>query len=446
MKLTSVLGRTLRRRKILAHALLMAACVLALSRPQRLLSAASPALETRQAAVVLSGLANPRFPSPDETMGAQTVARIYALRGLRHTAARIERGDNLGQLLRQAGASPEETTRFIQALRPVFKPRRARAGHTYEVVVDSEGRIREFTYRTSPLEIYEASAQGEDWRVARVDVPVERREMEFGGVLSGSLYGSFLAAGADAELVTAFADLFRWDVDFATEAREGDRFRVIYEELFARGEPAGHGRILAASYRQDDHEHMAVFYKSEGVEGYFDANGKNVKKSFLRAPLRFSYISSRFSTARRHPVLDVVRPHRGVDYAAPAGTPVWSVSEGRVADMGWKGGAGRSITIRHARGYETLYNHLSRYAKGLRAGGRVKQGQVIGYVGATGLATGPHLDYRVKKDGQWVNPLRQKFLPADPVPAGEAAAYREWSQAWLARLDGVSEGISLAQR
>jgi len=270
-----------------------------------------------------------------------------------------------------------------------------------------------------------------------VDVPVVREEAALAGRVAGSLYGSFLAAGGDPDLVLAFADLFAWDVDFARETREGDEFRLVYERLSAEGESVGNGRVLAARYTGERGTHTAVYFRSAATQGYFDPEGRSVRKSFLRSPLKFSRISSRFTHARRHPVLDVVRPHQGVDYAAPTGTPVWAVADGTLEHAGWKGEAGKTVTLRHARGYETSYNHLSGFARGVRAGARVEQGQVIGYVGETGLATGPHLDFRVRKDGRWVDPLREKYVAGDPVPAKEREVYREWAQRWLERLDGL---------
>lgn len=432
--------------KVLALAGALAGIV-GIVQPHRLWSSAAPRLDDSAAAPLLRLCARPALPSLDERLSAEVTDRAYELKGFRHIAAQVERGENLGQILQEAGASAGESGAFCEVLRGVFDPRKCRDGHAYEVLLGPEGRIREFRYEVSPAEVYHARLGAEGWDVRRLDIPVERRQEVVAGRLSDSLYASFASAGAAPSLIMEFIELFRWDVDFAKEAQEGDEFRVAFERLYARGVPFETGRILAAAYRDSEEEHVAVYYRSKRAEGYYDLKGQNVKKSFLKSPLKFSHVSSGFTLARRHPILDVVRPHRGVDYAAPHGTPVRSVADGRVEDAGWKGGAGINVTIRHARGYESMYNHLARLPKGLRRGGTVRQGDLIGYVGSTGLSTGPHLDFRMRRGGTWVNPLKEKFVPADPVPPAEAGAYRAWSQAWMARLEQAAPApVAVARR
>lgn len=414
--------------------------------PHRLWSSVSPTLDPEVCARWLGNFSRPAFPPAAERLSDLATDRVYSLRGYRHAKAAVEKGENLGQILQETGASAAEAGTFCAALGRVFDPRRARDGQTYEVLVGPEGRIRQFRYEVSPAEVYEAKLSGEGWDVARLEIPVERRQEAISGRLSDSLYASIVSAGADAELVMSFIELFSWDIDFAKESQEGDDFRVIYERLYAQGKPFGNGRILAASYRDSEEEHVALYFKGGAADGYFDLKGQNVKKSFLKSPLKFSHISSGFSLARRHPLLDIVRPHKGVDYAAPAGTPVRSVADGRISDAGWKGGAGINVTIRHSRGYESFYNHLARLPKGLKGGKTVRQGDLIGYVGSTGLSTGPHLDFRIRKAGNWVNPLKEKFLGGDPVPAAQAKAYREWARTWQERLDAIAPPAAVVAR
>lgn len=425
------------RRLRVLHAAAIAACFFAVARPERLWSSVSPQLQADAAARLVASLGEPWTPSLDEHFGPALLERAWELRGYRRCEGEVAQGETLAAVLQRSGLSPADSLAFAQTLRPVFDPRRARPGDGYGVLLDPGGRLAEFTYRRSPVERYRARAEGGGWRVERVDVPVVREEAQLVGRVAGSLYASFLAAGGDPELILAFADLFAWDVDFARETRDGDEFRLIYERLLAEGEPVGNGRILAARYRGERGTHTAVYFRSTAVQGYFDPEGRSVRKSFLRSPLKFARVSSRFTQARRHPVLDVVRPHRGVDYAAPVGTPVWAVADGTVEHAGWRGEAGKTVTLRHAQGYETTYNHLSGFARGVRAGARLDQGQVIGYVGETGLATGPHLDFRVRKDGRWVDPLREKYVAGVPVPAAEREAYRAWALQWGERLDGL---------
>ncbi len=437
-------GTGMRRKGYLLHALTLLLFLGLLARPDRLFSSFPPRLgeESLQA---LATLGLPTTPGIEASLAPLLESRVYELRGYVRVEGTIESGQSLDEVLRAAGAAPSESLLFSRALKPVFDPRKARPGDEYELVLSPQGRVWSFRYERSPLEVYRASLDGEGWSAQRVEIPLERRESTLAGAVQDSLYSSFLRAGADADLVMAFAELFAWDVDFGRETREGDAFRMIYEKLYAAGEFVGNGRILAAEYAGQRGTYRAVYYRSEKTEGYFDPEGRSVRKSFLRSPLQFTRISSRFSRARRHPVLKVVRPHSGVDYAAPTGTPVWSVADGTVQYAGWKGQAGKTVVIRHVQGYETSYNHLSRIARGVKRGARVEQGQVIGRVGQTGLATGPHLDYRVKKNGRWVDPLREKYVAGDPVPAVEREAYREWAEAWDRRLEALDAQLHVAR-
>ncbi len=433
------------RNRSIVHGLLLVACFVALARPDRLWSSVQPRLDPDRSAALLEPLALPSGPGIHDRFAADLERRILELQGFRRVPGAVAAGQSLDQILRAAGVAAGESLAFARSLKPVLDPRKMRPGDSYELLLDASGQLFRFDYRRSALERYRAQAADGGWTVEKVDVPVERREAELAGRVAGSLYESFLDAGGDADLIMAFADLFSWDVDFGRETREGDEFRMIYEKLYAEGEPVGNGRILAARYSGTEvGEHTAIHYRSAAVEGYFDPKGHSVQKAFLRSPLRFNRISSRFSRSRRHPVLNVVRPHSGVDYAAPAGTPVWSVAEGTVTYAGWKGQAGKTVSVRHARGYETFYNHLSRFGAGVRKGARVAQGQVIGYVGQTGLATGPHLDFRVRKEGRWVNPLRERYVDGKPVPAEETDAYLAWAQIWLERLAAPPAPVDVA--
>jgi murein DD-endopeptidase MepM/ murein hydrolase activator NlpD len=253
-------------------------------------------------------------------------------------------------------------------------------------------------------------------------------------VITSSLYESIEQLGEDPRLAGAFADIFAWDVDFSRAVRPGDEFSILYERVF-RVSPAGErvyqgpGRILAARYDGADGKHEALYFEPEkGQGGYYRPDGTSVRRQFLRAPLSYRRISSRYSLSRLHPILKVRRPHQGIDYAAPTGTPVWSVGDGRVVFRGRQGGFGNMVKIRHSNGYETWYGHLSGFAKGLAVGQRVSQKQVIGYVGSTGLATGPHLDFRMKRQGHYVNPARIFSPTSDPIPEqeyGRFAAQRD---------------------
>jgi len=223
--------------------------------------------------------------------------------------------------------------------------------------------------------------------------------------------------GISNELILNFADIFSWEIDFLTDPRKGDSFQMIWERYISpEGNVLMEGRILAAQYVNQGKKYTAIFYQDpEGHRGYFTPDGKSLRKSFLRSPLHYRRISSYFSYRRFHPILKIYRPHLGIDYAAPTGTPVSSIGDGVVIFAGWNGGFGKQVKIKHPNGYITSYGHLSRIAKGVRRGKKVYQGQVIGYVGATGLATGPHLDFRISKNGRYYNFLKMRLPRAASV-------------------------------
>ena len=257
-----------------------------------------------------------------------------------------------------------------------------------------------------------------------------------GGSISGSLWKTFEDRDLNISLALQLSEVFAWTVDFYA-LQNGDSFKVIYEEIYVDGRMVGIDRIISAWFHTGEKDYYAFLWDDKGRKAYFDENGQSLQRSFLKAPLRFSRISSRFSGARMHPVLRIVRPHYGVDYAAPRGTPVEALGEGRVTEAGWKGGYGRFISIRHNSVYSTTYAHLSGYAKNIRAGSHVSQGEVIGFVGSSGLATGPHLDFRVYRNGSPIDPLRMESPPSEPVPSAFMPQFKLLVSRWKPRLDNI---------
>jgi murein DD-endopeptidase MepM/ murein hydrolase activator NlpD len=264
---------------------------------------------------------------------------------------------------------------------------------------------------------------------------VDTRVVALAGEVRDSLFATVERLGERPALTARLVTLFEWDFDFAADSLPGDQFRCLVEKRYVGDSLLGYGDILIAQYSSAGRSLLTSVAFAEGGSRreYYDASGRSVRKMFLRAPLDFTRITSGFSHARHHPILGGLRPHLAVDYGAPVGTPVRAVADGTVLMAGWQGGNGISVTVRHARGYETMYNHLS--VALVRPGERVRQRQVIARVGATGLATGPHLDYRVKKDGQWVNPLGEKFIPGEPVPARRRGAFDRHLETLIERLD-----------
>ena len=269
----------------------------------------------------------------------------------------------------------------------------------------------------------------------------ETRVAVVAGTIESSLFAAIERSGEGDQLALDLADVFQWDVDFNTEIQRGDTFRVLVEKQYLDGRPARYGRVMAAEFVRGPRLLRAVRHEGSAGAGYYDPAGRPLRKAFLRSPLRFTRISSRFTGSRLHPILGVRRPHLGIDYAAPVGTPVHAAGDGVVESAGWAGGYGKTVRLRHPNGYETLYGHLSRIE--VRAGQRVVQGTRIGAVGATGLATGPHLDYRMARHGDFLDPLRLPSQPAEPVAAAERAAFEREARQLLQTLAAPAARASL---
>jgi murein DD-endopeptidase MepM/ murein hydrolase activator NlpD len=380
-------------------------------------------------AALLLVLLPTRLPRWLDTAPPPAEAPLTVLRGT------FGRNDTLASAL-DGVVSPAALERLVEAARPVHDLARVAAGRPFGVALGPDGLLRAFTYGIDELRTLRVFARGGELRADVVTRSYETRTAVVSGRIESSLFGAVAAAGEHDQLALDLADVFAWDVDFNTEIRRGDSFRVAVEKLALPGAPERTGRILAAELVRG--ERVLQAFRHEGAEGagYYDAEGRPLRKAFLRSPLRFTRISSRFSRSRLHPVLSIRRPHLGVDYAAPAGTPVSAAASGTVVLAGWLGDYGRTVRIRHANGYETLYGHLSRLD--VRAGQRVLQGDRVGAVGSSGLATGPHLDYRMTRDGRFVDPLRLDAPPAEPLPESERPAFLATLREGLALLGGAA--------
>jgi murein DD-endopeptidase MepM/ murein hydrolase activator NlpD len=262
------------------------------------------------------------------------------------------------------------------------------------------------------------------------------RENQKSAVIDQSLWVSLMNIEATPELAIKLSQIFAWQIDFY-HLQNGDNFKVIYEELFIDNKFFAIGKILGAYFNHNGKDFFAVPFTQDSVFQYFDENGNSLRKAFLKAPLEFGRISSRYSKSRLHPVLKTRRPHLGVDYAAPIGTPVRTTGEGIVTEVGYSKGAGKFLKIRHNSVYTTMYLHLSKYAKGLKKGSRVQQGQVIGYVGSTGLSTGPHLDYRFFVNGNAVDPLKVEVPPSHPIKDELRVEYEIQRDSVIKMLDKI---------
>lgn len=320
---------------------------------------------------------------------------------------------------------------IISKLKPFVNFKKLRGG-TYRLFTDVKGELVKFVFETSPTEVYEIQKDFEGYTAQKKEVFLERRWVKVEGEIRTSLFEAMDAIDEQDQLVMAFADILAWEIDFYKDVREGDRFKVVVEKLYKEGQFIQYGPIHAVEYQREEKKIRGIGYQGE----YYDENGVSLRKAFLKVPLRFTRISSRFSRARKHPILGGVRPHFGVDYAAPIGTPIWAVADGTVYSCGWRRGYGRQVILRHPNGYKTYYSHLSRYGRGIRKGAAVRQKQIIGYVGSTGLSTGPHLDYRLVKHGRFRNPLKERFPAGLPIKREEMEKFRKRRDEMLAWLQG----------
>ena len=326
-------------------------------------------------------------------------------------------------ILQGMGIDAGTAARMISSAQSVFDLRHLRAGNRLSVGRSVLGDLRLVRYRIDTDRVLTIAPQGRDFHSEIQTIPSETQTVGVMGEVRGSLFEAVINAGEKPELAMRLAQIFGWDLDFYTDPRPGDTFRVVVEKkLLSNGELLSYGRILAAEYKNAGRPYGAVlFHDVSGTPAYFTPEGKSMKKAFLHSPLKFAApITSHFSAHRFHPILKEYRPHLGIDYAAPSGTPVQTIGEGRVVFAGMKGGAGNLVEIQHTNGYTTYYMHLSRVL--VRSGQRVEQGQSIGLVGMTGLATGPHLDFRIQKQGQFLNFERLPLPPSDPV------AKRDWNE------------------
>ncbi|MEZ4280483.1 MAG: peptidoglycan DD-metalloendopeptidase family protein [Myxococcota bacterium] len=330
---------------------------------------------------------------------------------------------SLASSLRRQNVSPAAIHLISTELRKVFDFRRSRAGDVYRLTQDPDGRILDFQYTQGNGDGYSLAWKGTRYVAAKQTEILEPQVAKIAGVVDGSFYDAIMALGEQSALATEFAKILAWDMDFSRHVHPGDEFSILYERMYSKSGDGKAvyvrpGRILAGRYSGRAGEHTVVYYENgEGEGAYFRPDGSSIERAFLAAPLEFSRITSRFTNARRHPILNITRPHPGIDYAAPYGTPIFSVADGVVEFRARAGASGNLIRIRHSGGFTSHYAHLSNFARGLNVGDKVRQKEIIGYVGSTGLSTGPHVCFRVKKDGQYVDPMRIA------KPAGPAIKY-----------------------
>lgn len=358
----------------------------------------------------------------------------------------LRTGQTVGGVLTDLELPPGDVNQIVTELARFADLRRLKPDDGYAVVFDGESReVRSFNLTLSGRGQVNVERNDHGWkgRWRKFERWTELQVIR--GELEGALETSIQRGGGDTRLAVAMSDVFQWDLDFNRDLRLGDRFEILYEKVEIDGSYTTLGDIIAVHYTNLGKTIEA--YRFGDPAGYYDAEGRPLRKMFLRSPMRYSRITSRYSNRRFHPILKRYRPHYGVDYGAPTGTPVRVTSSGVVAFAGWDSGGGKMIKVRHPNGYLTAYLHLSRFASGVKSGRRVSQGDTIGYVGSTGLSTGPHLDYRVQRHGKWIDPLSLKSVPAEPIPVDDLETFNEWRDAMRASLgSGEASPALLALR
>ena len=354
----------------------------------------------------------------------------------------VERNDTLDAVLVAGGLTRGDSALLTREFGKSFDVRRLKPGHLVRFHYALDGSVDGVQMKITGWGELHAVRKAGTFEVTSQQAQIRTVEKVVSGTVDSSLYEALRESGEGPQLVQQLVDVFQWDIDFF-ELRRGDSFSFVVSKQFAGSDVLGYGPITAARFTHRGTTYEAFRHESaDGFAGYYARTGTPLRKQFLKAPLKFSRVTSGFSRRRFHPVLNVFRPHHGVDYGAPTGTPVMTTADGVVVEARYKSGEGNFVRIRHSSTYDTYYLHLSRFAKNIKRGTKVTQGDVIGYVGSTGLATGPHLDYRVSERGKWLNPLHLKSITPDPLRGGSLATFRANVARLVPRLDTPSQEVA----
>ncbi|MET0844862.1 MAG: peptidoglycan DD-metalloendopeptidase family protein [Pseudomonas sp.] len=353
-----------------------------------------------------------------------------------HREVIVSKGDTLSTLFEKVGLPATSVNEVLASDKQAKQFSQLKHGQKLEFELSPNGQLTNLHSKVSDVESITLTKNDKGYTFNRITAKPTVRSAYVHGVINSSLSQSAARAGLSHSLTMDMASVFGYDVDFAQDIRQGDEFDVIYEQKVVNGKAVGNGPILSARFTNRGKTYTAVRYTNkQGNSSYYTADGNSMRKAFIRTPVDFARISSKFSMGRKHPILNKIRAHKGVDYAAPRGTPIKAAGDGKVLLAGRRGGYGNTVIIQHGNTYRTLYGHMQGFAKGIKTGGSVKQGQVIGYIGTTGLSTGPHLHYEFQVNGVHVDPLGQKVAMADPISKGERARFLAQSQPLMARMD-----------
>lgn len=356
----------------------------------------------------------------------------------------VQTGDNLSLIFKRAGLNDRDIYELFDEAPDAKALRNIRPGQKLSFLTEGN-QLQELTYSISLLDSLTFTRTDKGFVSNDTSVTPDVKYAFAQGVIDSSLYLAGKRAGLSSGITMELANIFGWDVDFALDIQKGDSFKVMYEEQHLNGKRVGTGKIIAAEFVNDGKTYKAVRYTNkDGVSRYYTPDGRGMQKAFLRTPIEFARISSGFTLARMHPVLHIMRAHKGTDYAASRGTPIRATGDGKIAFAGRRGGYGNCIVINHGSGYETLYGHMNNFAKGIKAGVRINQGDVIGYVGSTGLASGPHLHYEFHINGQVRNPVTVPLPQAMGIDKSQLAQFNQTTHPLIAQLDQYSDASHLA--
>jgi murein DD-endopeptidase MepM/ murein hydrolase activator NlpD len=403
-----------------------------LPEPERSATVATLPLPAPDAPDAASALSATDFEAPVEP--AEPVAPEPATE---RTVLEVRSGDSLDGLFRRHGLSVSDLHRLLKVAQAAPHLKRIRPGDTFEIEHDGEA-ILSLTRRVDETRSLVVAAGDNGFTATFLEHPVEIRTARTTGQITSSFYAAGLAAGLSDGTIMRLAGIYAWDIDFALDIRRDDWFAVVYEEIWQNGEKLRDGEIVVAEFSNQGRSYRAVRFPDEdGRARYFTPEGESMRKAFLRAPVDFTRVSSNFNPNRLHPVLKTRRPHQGVDYAARTGTPIMAAGDGRVISSGWQGGYGNTVVLQHGSNVTTLYAHMSRIGATARVGRRVRQGEIIGYVGMTGLASGPHLHYEYRINGVHKNPRTVELPKAEPVPAARRTEFAAVTAPLIAELEGL---------
>jgi murein DD-endopeptidase MepM/ murein hydrolase activator NlpD len=381
-------------------------------------------------------IAQPNLDAISPATFREPAAESIIQRKLETICQKVQPGDTITAILGHY-FSPADILVIAQQSKNVFPLSKLCAGHPYKIEIENDSFVN-FYYDIDHREQLLIQQQNGQFNISRQPIAYDIKVETICATINSSLFSTVAELGESSELASKIMDIFAWDIDFIRDIRQGDYFIALVEKRYRDGNLAGYGNLLAAEFNNRGQSYYAFGFRDKGETlSFFDENGKSLRKAFLKAPLKYSRISSGYTNRRFHPVLNTWKPHLAIDYAAPVGTPVKAVADGIVTQKSYDRNNGNKIRLRHNNSYETTYIHLSKFARGIKKGARVKQGEVIAYVGATGLATGPHLDFRVFKNGRAINPLKIKSTPAQPIAQANKAAFAELVNQRMLQLNAV---------